>query len=109
MAAVSVEPAAASPAPAAPAPRSASALADAGWKALDRGRISSAAQSFEAALDRDPTHGWASFGLGYAREQQNRMAEARDQYCTAQRLASRDVELKREVEGRLRALDITCP
>ncbi len=110
-------PAAATPIPApkpvvAPIPvkstGNARALADQGWKAMDRGDIDSAHGLFAKALQKDPSAGWALYGRGYANEKLGDKVSARVDYCSALAGAGADAELSRELAGGLRRLNAGC-
>ena len=102
-------PSAAAPA-AAPAPKGPSVrgLVDRGWKSVDRGQYAEAAESFAQALERAPNNAGARFGAGYVAEQQGQLALAVEHYCLARFYSSGDVDLRREVDGRLRGLGRGC-
>lgn len=97
------QPAAAQPKPA-PSPKK---RIDQGWAAIERGAYSEARTAFQEALDAQPGSSDARFGLGYANEKLGNRAAAVDLYCRVAASGSGDPKI--EAEGRLRALDQSCP
>lgn len=92
------------PAPAAVSPKK---RIDQGWAAIERGAYGDARSSFQAALDAQPGSSEARFGLGYANEKLGNQSAAVDLYCRVAATGKGDPKI--EAEGRLRALDATCP
>ncbi len=101
----------ATPEAAAPRPRggSAKSLADAGWKAIDGGKVEEAHGLFARALQADPGYGWALYGRGYANEKLGDTVSARADFCSALGRDPADAELVRELNGGLRRLGQSCP
>ncbi|HCH63682.1 MAG: hypothetical protein CL927_20245 [Deltaproteobacteria bacterium] len=98
------------PAPARARPaRTAEAVANRGWRSLDRNRIEEAEKHFSDALKMDANHAVATYGLGYIAQRRNDNARAVDLYCRARSLAGSNQELVREVDAGLNRLKATCP
>lgn len=91
-----------------PTGTSAKALADAGWKAMDKGNVEEAHGYFSRALQTSPGNGWATYGRGYANEKLGDKVSARSDYCSALSGAPSDGELVAELNGSLRRLGVTC-
>lgn len=91
-----------------PTGSSAKALADAGWKAMDKGNTQEAHGYFSRALQADPSHGWSTYGRGYANEKLGDKVSAQSDYCSALSRGPSDGELVAELNGSLRRLGVTC-
>lgn len=114
------EPAAAAPASApAPAPkktkskprhraRNPTALMAQGWRQIDESDLSGAFSTFEHATRTAPFDGSAWYGFGYVEEQRGRLDKAAEHYCKALDRAGGEVDLIREVQGRLRSISRNC-
>ena len=94
--------------PARPA-KTAEAIANRGWRSIDRSRIEEAEKHFSDALKIDPNHAVATYGLAYIAQRRNNNARAIDLYCRARSLAGSNRELVREVDAGLNRLKATCP
>lgn len=79
-----------------------------GWDDLARKDYGQARQNFIDAVALGPTDAWAWYGLGYSADKQGDLKVARDSYCKAWNVGQGDLDLVREVEGRLRVLSMSC-
>ena len=84
------------------------ALVNRGWTKADRKDYSSAGELFGLAAQADPSSAGAHFGIGYVAEYTQRPNDAYRSYCVAWAYAGNDVDLKREIQGRLRMLNRSC-
>lgn len=100
-------PAPVEPAPA-PKPISITRLVDRGWAQVDGGNLSAAEATFSKALTRSPAHSWANYGYAYVLVEGGDTGAATTHLCRAQKSASGDVELKREVVSLLKRIGASC-
>ena len=84
-------------------------LIERGWKAIERHEYGKARQDFVDAMALSPENGWAAYGLAYVADKQGDLHTALPAYCKALSAGKTDIDLLREVEGRLRAHEHTCP
>ncbi len=92
-----------------PRQRTAASVADRGWRALDRNRMGEAEKHFQDAIEIDPNHGVAIYGLAYIAQERKDTPRAVQLYCRARKLAGGNMELKREVDAGLNKLGASCP
>jgi Flp pilus assembly protein TadD len=85
------------------------ALVKRGWEAVEQKDYGKARQSFVDAAALNPTDGWAWYGLGYASEKQGDTRTAQNAYCKAKNVAGSNLDLTREVEGRITNGRFVCP
>lgn len=83
-------------------------LVERGWEDIGRKDYGKARQRFVDATALDPTNEWAFYGLAYAADKQGDIRTARDAYCRAWSVGQGDIDLMREVEGRLRVHGLQC-
>ena len=84
------------------------ALVAQGWRQVDDGDLGAAHETFDHATKTAPFDGAAWFGLGYASEARGDIAGATRHYCKALDRAAGEVDLVREIQGRLRDLSRGC-
>ena len=84
------------------------ALVNRGWSKADRSDYSTAAELFGLAAQADPSSAGAHFGIGYVAESTGRPDDAYRSYCVAWAYSGGDVDLQREIQGRLRMLNRSC-
>ena len=87
----------------------AEAIANRGWRALDRNRVADAEKHFGDALKVDSKHAVATYGLAYIAHGREDLARATNLYCRARTLAGSNRELVREVNAGLNKLKASCP
>ncbi len=88
--------------------RNPTALVAQGWRQIDEDDLSGAFSTFEHATRTAPFDGSAWFGFGYVEEQRGRVDKASEHYCKALDRAGGEVDLIREVQGRLRSISRSC-
>lgn len=84
------------------------ALLRRGWTEVDRSKWSDAEELFSRAAQVSPENGQAHYGLGYVAEKQGSPNDAYREYCVAWAFSTGDVELRREITGRLNVLNRSC-
>jgi Flp pilus assembly protein TadD len=84
------------------------ALVAQGWRHVDAGDLNAAYDTFDHATKSAPFDGAAWFGLGYAAEARGDIPGATRHYCKALDRAAGEVDLVREIQGRLRDLSRGC-
>jgi tetratricopeptide (TPR) repeat protein len=84
------------------------ALVAQGWRHVDEGDLGAAYDTFDHATRNAPFDGAAWFGLGYAAEARGDIPDATKHYCKALDRAAGEVDLVREIQGRLRDLSRGC-
>ena len=106
-AAPAAEPEAAPEPPANATGPTANALISQGWRLLDLNRVGEAELAFDRAV-RSGGGAGALYGRGYVADQLGQKAVAVKDYCAALDASAPGTEVTREVEGRLRALNLSC-
>jgi predicted Zn finger-like uncharacterized protein len=91
------------------ASNTAEAIANRGWRALDRSKVDTAEKHFSDALKVNANHAVATYGLAYIAHQRADVARATGLYCRARTLAGSNRELVREVNAGLNKLNASCP
>ena len=91
-----------------PSTPTAKTLTKKGWAAMEEQDFGNARKYFIDATSLNPSDGWAFYGLGYAADKQGDFRTAKDAYCRAWSVGQGDIDLIREVEGRLRVHSHTC-
>lgn len=95
--------------PAVPKAVNVKAAVDAGWKAVDKGKLSEAAAQFKKGLDSSPDDAAANQGYGYVLLQQGQTAQATGYLCRALAKAGPSSDVGREASGMIARNDLTCP
>jgi hypothetical protein len=90
-------------------PKTAAAVTQRGWRAVDRKRYAEAEQHFNSALKLRAAYAPATYGLGYVAHRRGDANGAKVQFCKALSNAGSDVDLKREIEAGLRKMNASCP
>ena len=84
------------------------ALLSRGWSEVDNGDWSDAREIFTRAAKVSPENGQVHYGLGYIAEKLGSPGEAYREYCVAWAFSTGDIELRREISGRLNVLNRSC-